>query len=150
MPIILSQKQDINDSTYNWLKSEQLEDAYIIGGKNSVDDKVLEKVDKITAKDIKNNRIAGKDRYETNAKVLEKFYSKDLETAYVAKGKELIDALSTGPIASMDNAPVIIVGNDLNQEQVNVLNSKNAKSIVKVGGGIQNKVINKVISLLSK
>lgn len=150
MPIILSQKQDINDSTYNWLKSEQLEDAYIIGGKNSVDDKVLEKVDKITAKDIKNNRIAGKDRYETNAKVLERFYGKDLDTAYVAKGKELIDALSTGPIASMDNAPVIIVGNDLNQEQVNVLNSKNAKSIVKVGGGIQNKVINKVISLLSK
>ncbi|MCR8744872.1 cell wall-binding repeat-containing protein [Romboutsia lituseburensis] len=95
------------------MKGEQLEDAYIIGSQNSVDNKVLEK-----------------------------FYDKGLETAYIVKGKELIDALSTGPIASIDNAPVIIVGN--------ILNSKSSKSIVKAGGGIQNKLINKVISLLGK
>lgn len=148
MPIILAEKDGVTEDTYKWLKTEELENAYVVGGENVVSQKALTQINDITRKDIKANRIAGKDRYETNAKVIEKFYKNDLEKIYVTKGNELIDALAAGPVASLDNAPVVLSGNKLDNTQQEVLQPKKAKTLVQVGGGVSNKVIKALLSIL--
>ena len=77
------------------LKKEEIKTSYVIGGPNSVSNEVLGNLPNA-------KRINGIDRNETNAKVIETFYTqKELNNAYVAKngmGKEdqLIDALAVG------------------------------------------------------
>lgn len=142
MPIILAESQSINSQVYNWLKSENLSNAYIIGGTGVIEDKLLNDLNSITSLDISKNRLGGKDRYETNALVIEKFYENYIDKVYATKGLELVDALSAGPIAALNNGPVILCDNDLSLSQKNILELKNANFIFEVGGGISQNAIN--------
>ena len=110
MAIILSNPNEGTKASDEFIKSKNISTSYVIGGKNSI------------SKDVENKlpnakRIAGIDRNETNAKVIETFYTeKEIKNAYVAKdgmGKEdyIIDALSVGVLAAKNDSPVIIVGN---------------------------------------
>ncbi|RDY23059.1 hypothetical protein CHF27_010280 [Romboutsia maritimum] len=150
MPIILVEKNKVTDKTYEWLESKNLQNAYVMGGLNVVGEKAFNDINKITSKDIKDNRIGGQDRYETNAKVIEKFYEKDLDKVYVTKGRELIDALTAGPVASLDEAPVVITDKELSSQQTKALENKEANTLVRVGGGIVQKVIDSLKSCLNK
>lgn len=113
MPIILVRSNSIPSSIYNWLSGEGIKNAYIIGGKGVVNDSVLNQVNNITTNDIRGNRIGGSTRYETNAFIIDKFYGASINKVYVSKGLQLIDALSSGPIAALENSPVILANNDL-------------------------------------
>lgn len=141
MPIILSTKDEITSETHQWLKSEKLKNAYIVGGDGVVSEKVINEVNKITSNDVSKNRLGGKTRYETNAIIIEKFYDDKLDKAYITKGFELVDALSAGPVAALDNSPVIISGEDLTINQINALKNKSANSIMQIGGGVAKTVI---------
>ena len=86
MPIILSRPKELNINSYNWLKGENLSNAYIIGGKTAISDAVLEKIASITNSDVRKNRIGGSDRYETNAMVINTFNSSNIDKIYLSKG----------------------------------------------------------------
>ena len=152
MPIILTQKDKMKQNVYEWLKSKDLDDAYIIGSEGVVSNQIMNDVASITSKDISNNRLGGKDRYETNAKVIERFYPQKLTEAYVTKGLDnyLIDALSAGAIASLNNAPVILLNNskNINSLQEEVLSSKSSNVLYEVGGGLNPVAVEKVRDLL--
>ena len=108
-PIILTEKNSINSSVYNWLKSESLSDAYVIGGENVVSKDVLNKIDGIVSADVSKNRVYGSDRHETNAAVINKFYhDKNLNALFVAKSNELVDAMTCGPLAATKKSPILI------------------------------------------
>ncbi|MDO0052278.1 cell wall-binding repeat-containing protein, partial [Clostridioides difficile] len=47
-PIILTDKDSITDNTYKWLKSEDLQNAYFIGGPQMISTNVINKVNGIT------------------------------------------------------------------------------------------------------
>ena len=85
-------------------------------------------------------RISGNDRSETNAKVIEEFYTDtDLANVYITKNgskreSDLIDSLAVGPLAAKNNAPIIIVGNELSEVQKNLSNTKSFNNITRVGG----------------
>ena len=148
MPIILSTKDEITSETHQWLKSEKLKNAYIVGGDGVVSEKVITEVNKITSNDVSKNRLGGKNRYETNASIIEKFYDDKLDKAYITKGFELVDALSAGPVAALDSSPVIISNNDLSKEQESVLSKKSSSEIIQIGGGVSKNVLESLKSIL--
>ncbi|WP_139048328.1 cell wall-binding repeat-containing protein, partial [Clostridioides difficile] len=108
-PIILTDKDSITDNTYKWLKSEDLQNAYFIGGPQMISTNVINKVNDITKDNVTNNRVYGADRHETNANVIKKFYTDDeLEAVLVAKSDVLVDALAAGPLAANLKSPILI------------------------------------------
>ena len=141
MPIILVETNTIHKDVYSWLSSKKLKNAYIIGGEGVVSNTLLNTINSITSDDISDNRLGGLTRYETNAMVINKFFTDKLDTVYVSKGIELIDALASGPVAALSNAPVVLVNDDLSDAQINVLDKKQSTTIIKAGGGISEKAV---------
>lgn len=136
MPIILSRPKELNINSYNWLKGENLSNAYIIGGKIAISDAVLEKIASITNSDVRKNRIGGSDRYETNAMVINTFNSSNIDKIYLSKGLTLVDALTAAPIAANKNGAILLCNRNLSLSQKEVLSKLNIKNVIEVGGGI--------------
>lgn len=151
-PIILTEKNSINSSVYNWLKSESLSDAYVIGGENVVSKDVLNKIDEIVSANVSNNRVYGSDRHETNAAVIKKFYTdKNLDCLFVAKSNELIDAVTCGAYAATKKSPILInPTNYVSARHTEVLGTYKANKVYQVGGGIASKVITSISNSVSK
>ncbi|GAA0083685.1 hypothetical protein UT300007_01240 [Clostridium sp. CTA-7] len=150
MPIILVENNSISNDVYDWLKSESLNNAFIIGGTTAVNDNILSKINSITKQDVSGNRLGGANRYETNAKIIERFYGNVTEKVYVTEGLELADALTSGPIASLNGSPVIISESQLTYTQKLVLKNKTTNSIVQAGGVVSRAVIENLRELLSR
>ncbi len=155
-PIILSEKTNIPTSTYNWLKNENLNDAYFIGGEDVITTDVIHRMADITTpaagQSVYKNRVYGIDRHETNAKVIERFYPQaDLDSVLVAKSDVLVDALAAGPLAAKLNSPILINPTTyVSSYHQDNLNNKSAKLVYQVGGGINDSVINDIAYKLSE
>lgn len=147
-PIILTGKDSIAPEMYAWLKEQNLEDAYFIGGNKVISDSVINSVNEITTNDVTANRIAGNNREETNAKVIEKLYTGGFSNVYAAKSNVLVDALSAGPMAAQRNCPVVLVNtNGLTDAQKNVLSGKYADHVYQIGGGVSFKGMSELYSI---
>ncbi|MDU1011053.1 cell wall-binding repeat-containing protein, partial [Finegoldia magna] len=92
-PIVLVQKNKINDVTKQALKDSKIKKCYIVGGENSVSKSLEKELPQVI------ERIAGNDRYETSLKIADKFY-KDAQGAYLASGEVFADSLAINPIAA--------------------------------------------------
>lgn len=149
-PIILTKKDGLDKDTYDYIKSQKVVDGYIIGGETKISDKAINQIDSIVSKDISKNRIAGAQRQDTNAKVIEKFYTNTkLESVVVAKDYDLVDALAVGPLASKKDMPVVLATNNLSKSQEKVLENKKSPKIYETGGGIKSTVIDKLKNLVN-
>ncbi|HBG5845796.1 TPA: cell wall-binding protein Cwp10 [Clostridioides difficile] len=150
-PIVLTQKDGVDNEAEQFIKSNKVSNIYFIGGIEKISNKAIEQVGKIANKDISNNRVAGQTRQETNAKVIDKFYSQSkLDGIVVANQDKLIDALAVGPLAAKNNSPVILATNTLDKSQESSLKGKNSSKLFEVGGGIASSVIDKIKSLIEK
>lgn len=148
-PILLSGKDSISEDIYSWVKGKNISDAYFIGGSASLSDNVISKVNEITSSDVSKNRIAGNDRQETNAKVIEKFYTnKDYSSVFVSKSDPLVDALTAGPLAAKLKSPIVMIGGSVSPTQKTVLEQKTSKLVYQVGEGLNASAFNNVLSLL--
>lgn len=150
MPIILVRKDYVTDNVYNWLKSESLNNAFIIGGTTVVSDAVLNTLNGITVQNIAANRLGGANRYETNAKVVERFYGDVFDRAYITKGLPLADALTSGPVAAINNSPVILANYTLTDNQKAILANRTANKIIQVGGQVSSMAVQNLKELLSR
>lgn len=143
-PIVLTQKDGVDNEAEQFIKSNKVSNIYFIGGVEKISNKAIEQVGKIANKDISNNRVAGQTRQETNAKVIDKFYSQSkLDGVVVANQDKLIDALAVGPLAAKNNSPVILATNTLDKSQESSLKGKNSSKLFEVGGGIASSVIDR-------
>lgn len=88
-----------------------------IGGTNVISNELVSKYNA--------GRIGGSDRYETNKKIIDKYY-KDKDTRYFANGKTLVDALSASYMAK--DFGIVLVNE---KENHNLLKYKNT---IQVGG----------------
>ncbi|WP_131010044.1 cell wall-binding protein Cwp26 [Clostridioides difficile] len=79
-------------------------ESYVIGGTSSMNDKIV--------KDTNSTRLGGTDRYDTNKKIINKFYS-GVKEFYIASGTDLVYALVGSTIAK--NNAIVLVGNDSNK-----------------------------------
>lgn len=149
MPIILTNAQKISDSSYNWLKSQWLKNAYIIGGETAISNNILNQINSITSLDIGSNRLGGSNRYETNAIVARKFNDNNIEKVYLSKGLNLVDSLTSGPIAANTNGMLILCNNNLSLSQKEVLSVLNINNVIEVGGGISKVVKDDIRNILN-
>ena len=136
MPIVLSSQTQGVQVFDEYIKDNNIQKSYVIGSTNAISDSIANKLPNP-------NRLGGIDRNQTNAIIIENFYKNSkLNNVFVAKDgmknndqKQLIDALAVGVLAAKENAPVVIVGNQLEKMQKSVLSSKTPTELTKVGAG---------------
>lgn len=127
-PIVLVQKDKINDVTKQALKDSKIKKCYIVGGENSVSKSLEKELPQVI------ERIAGNDRYETSLKIADKFY-KDAQGAYLASGEVFADSLAINPIAARFDVPLILTPKDkLPQKTQEYLENSKIVQIAIIGG----------------
>lgn len=127
-PIVLVQKNKINDVTKQALKNSKIKKCYIVGGENSVSKSLEKELPQVI------ERIAGNDRYETSLKIADKFY-KDAEGAYLASGEVFADSLAINPIAAKFDVPLILTPKDkLTQKTLEYLEKSKIIQVAIIGG----------------
>lgn len=99
MPILLTEKNHVPEETKKALN--QYSSSILVGGKGVVSDSVKNQLPRAT-------RISGKDRYDTAAKVAEKYYSSSNSTV-IATGESYADALTGSVLAAKKGSPVMLV-----------------------------------------
>lgn len=150
-PIILTNKESLSIDNKHFLR-KYAKDTYMIGGNSHISNNI--------SKDIVNlglttKRLSGENRQDTNAAIIKEFYGvgKELyseECMVVVKSNDdgLVDALSAGAFSSKANAPIVLASSGLSENQEDILNSINKKkSLIQVGYGIYNNVIEFILSL---
>ncbi|WP_300283027.1 cell wall-binding repeat-containing protein, partial [Peptacetobacter sp.] len=95
----------------------------IVGGENVVSN---EEEKELKDANINLTRVAGKDRLETNAKVIDKYASSRLSKIIISKdGKynklDLIDALPASSLAVKFDAPIVLATDKISDSQIKVL-----------------------------
>ncbi|WP_455258660.1 cell wall-binding repeat-containing protein, partial [Peptoniphilus asaccharolyticus] len=88
------------------LKSKSITEITIVGGKNSISNTLENNL----KKNFKVSRIAGKDRYETSLKIVEKM---GVNNIAIATGRDFPDALSAGAYLSQKGMPLLLVDGSL-------------------------------------
>ncbi|WP_294708732.1 cell wall-binding repeat-containing protein [uncultured Fusobacterium sp.] len=149
-PIIVAKNGGLSDDAMYELRGKNVT---IIGGEAAISKAEEEEIG-LEAESVA--RIAGKNRQETNALIIEKYYdSKFASNVIVAKDgqhkkSELIDALAAANFASKVNAPIVLATNKLSDSQINALelNAQSAESLYQVGIGVDRDNVVKVIANL--
>lgn len=118
MPILLTSKSYISESVIKYLDSHKPTKSYVIGGKNVIYDKAIEKLPDA-------ERVYGNDRYETNIKILNKFSDKlNYDKTYIATGLNFPDALTGSALAPKTKSPIMLVDKKLSIQQRDFIDSK--------------------------
>lgn len=151
-PIIVTNKDVVSEEAIKALEGKQIE---IVGGTSSVSSEVEEQLSKID-KDNEIVRLAGNDRQETNAKVINRYYSAATEVfvakdGYVGGTSQLIDALTAAPLAGKQEAPIVLATNNVSTAQVETaeLKLKNVTKMTQIGQGITKTVVEKLYDVLN-
>ena len=149
-PIILTNKENLSiDSKY--FLGKYANSTYMIGGKSHISNNISRDIVNLG---LTTKRLAGSNRQDTNAAIIKEFYGVDKELyndgcIVVAKSNDesLVDALSAGAYASKVNAPIVLAGSELSEDQEDVLISiDKKKSLVQVGYGIYNSVLDFILN----
>ncbi|MDR3599462.1 MAG: cell wall-binding repeat-containing protein [Desulfosporosinus sp.] len=110
-PTLLAGVNYLPEETKSYLLSEKPSAVYIAGG-ISVVSQDLENRIKALAPNAALTRLAGDDRFETNAAVLNKFSSTPA-IIYLANGDDFQDVLAGSALAAKTGDPIILVDNQL-------------------------------------
>ena len=109
-PILLTEKDKLNDLTSKEMDRLKAKNIVIIGGKDSIS-KGLE--DKLVESGKQVQRISGDDRKDTSKKIAEEVLKiKKVDTISLVNGyKGLADAISFSPVAGEKTIPIILTDN---------------------------------------
>lgn len=109
-PILLAGQNNLSDKTISYLTSNKPSAVYIVGGESVVSQAVEEQIKNLlpTAA-IK--RLAGNNRFETNAIVANQF-STNPQIIYLANGLNYPDALAGSTLAAKDGNPILLIDNN--------------------------------------
>lgn len=151
-PILLTNKDKLSKDIKYFIdkKAESNSHAYVVGGTSSVSTNVYNEVLDVVGSKTRIDRLSGDNRQDTNAKVLEEFFKKDVnkaENVIVTKSdnKGMVDALGAGLYAGLNNTPVVLATNNLTEDQEDFLNKttaidKEKASKIMVGNGISSTI----------
>ena len=104
-PLLLTDPNELPDVVAAELDRLDPDRVIVVGGVNAVRESV------VAAIDAPVERIGGVDRYATAAAVSVVAFP-SAETVYIATGSSFADALSGGPLAASDRAPLLLTGRD--------------------------------------
>lgn len=106
-PILLVQKNVVPDSIRDYIVRQQPSEIYLIGGTSVIPTSIEAKLSSFASNTVI-HRIAGENRYDTCAQVLQKFYSVP-STLFLATGANFPDALVGGVLAAGTNDPLVLI-----------------------------------------
>ncbi|WP_110521293.1 cell wall-binding repeat-containing protein [Alteribacter lacisalsi] len=117
------------------------QDAFIVGGEAAVSSQIEAQVQAAAAS---TTRLAGANRYGTNAALLQYFYGSGLTTDAVVltTGGDFPDALAAAPLAAAADLPLALAGSSLSNEVGSYFNGSGAGSLYVIGGQLSDNVIN--------
>lgn len=159
-PIIVSNKNGLSDDT---LESLNQKNVTVVGGDAVVSKSEFDNIKEAVGKTNTVTRIAGENRQETNAQVINKYYGgtfglnsegKAGDVLVAKDGQknkmELVDALTVSNLAAKVNAPIVLATNKLDKAQINALelNAKQAEALYQVGHGVSLDVVKTLANLL--
>ncbi|MBT2693695.1 cell wall-binding repeat-containing protein [Bacillus sp. ISL-55] len=124
-PILLTRSDKLPLEIHRQMRAMTI----IAGGQQAVNDSILKPFPETI-------RISGKNRYETNLRIVH-YFDKDIQTAYIATGNHFADALTGSILASVHGEPIVLVNTDiplsaqlffkkLNTQYFNILGGQNA------------------------
>ena len=118
-PILLNPTDRLDSRVGDEIKRLGAEEVIIVGGQNSVSEKVREDLKAYDA-DKNVERIAGADRYGTSEMVAKRVVgiTGKKNTGVVASGQVFPDALSVGTFASREGYPILLVKKDSVPSQI--------------------------------
>ena len=118
-PILLNPTDKLDSRVGDEIKRLGAQEVIIVGGQNSVSEKVREDLKAYDA-DKNVERIAGADRYGTSEMVAKRVVgiTGKKNTGVVASGQVFPDALSVGTFASREGYPILLVKKDSVPSQI--------------------------------
>ncbi|USQ75281.1 ExeM/NucH family extracellular endonuclease [Ornithinimicrobium cryptoxanthini] len=133
-PVLLTRPGALPQSALTALDTLQPEHVFVLGGPDTISDAVLVEVEAATGATVL--RIAGDDRYGTASELaLERFTAAEVDTVYVAAGEEFADSLAGGPLAGIEDDPILLTGTGaLPQATVDALVALDPARVVVLGG----------------
>lgn len=136
-PTLLVDKDSISKEVLSEIKRLNPSKIIIAGGKLSVSEKVENQIKQLG---IKQQRVAGHDRFETAVKLGEQVRanSTNKKEIILVNGFNNIDALTAGSLASKLNIPVLLTENDqLNETTEKAIKDWGIEKVTIIGGTTQ-------------
>lgn len=103
IPIILTEKDHLRSDIRSYIIDSGIESVYLLGGELVVSKEVEQELGSI----VEVERIAGRTRYETATKIAERFPLNN-SNVFFSRGDRHIDALSAAPLATREQAPILL------------------------------------------
>lgn len=123
VPIILTDKDVLPDSTSSFLNATNFSKTYILGNTDLVSDNVVNKFPSA-------ERIVGSNEYERNINIIKRFQSDiDFSNICIASGKNFPDALSGSALATMVSSAIVLVDNSELQSITTQYTSQNLMQV---------------------
>ena len=154
VPIIVTPADGLTKDAKDFINKD--DEVIVVGGQSKVSTQVLKDIKEETEQTTAVERIAGEDRNETNAMVIEK-YANASTKVYVAKNgygsangdAQLVDALAVAPLVANNDGIVVLANDELTKVQEKAIKTKQIKGkLTQVGGGVGVNVIQKLVDLL--
>jgi N-acetylmuramoyl-L-alanine amidase len=145
--ILLTDQNKISTEALTYTKGKQVK---IMGGGAAVSSTVESLVKKHTSNV---ERLAGKERYETLAKLLREFSSViDSDQLAVSTGANFPDALTASSLSVKTGAPLVLVGDELSPYIYDFIleytPTSKVEKVYQVGGGVEDAPIEKMKNVL--
>ncbi len=132
-PLVLTKANTVPDVTISVLDELSPTTVFVLGGSARISDEVVAQIGAETGATV--TRIKGANRYGTAAEVATRWAPAEPDTVYVASGEMFADALSVGPLAGIEDDPVLLTAEDrLPPETAAALRRLAPERIVVLGG----------------
>lgn len=105
-PVLFVKKSEVPKEVTSYLSEHNIKDSYTIGGEGVITDSTVQSLG------VPNTRVSGKNRYETNYRVIKRFSGIDLKHIYIATGTNFPDALVGGALAAKKDSPIMLTDPD--------------------------------------
>ncbi|MTK10971.1 MAG: cell wall-binding repeat-containing protein [Clostridiaceae bacterium] len=151
-PILLARRDEISNAIKNEISAINPTKVFIIGLQGSISSAVENNIAQIIPIEKSNiTRIGGSDRFETSLKVA-KYFNLTGNNMCIATGNGFPDALVGSIYAAKYNAPIMLVGKSLSDNEILYLKDSKLSGVTIFGGeGVVSKDIQQQISeLVSK
>lgn len=106
VPILLTKPGSLPPVTATAINELGATEVIIVGGTGAVNGDVATAIADATGANV--SRIAGDNRYDTAAEIAESWIADDVDTVYLALGSEFADALAVGPLAGVNDDPILL------------------------------------------
>ncbi|MGB3763224.1 MAG: ExeM/NucH family extracellular endonuclease [Ornithinimicrobium sp.] len=132
-PLVLTEESGLPVVTADVLAELKPATVRVLGGEERIPDSVLTEIEVASGAEV--TRVAGDNRYDTAAELSKRWAPGEADTVYLASGSMFADALSVGPLAGLEDRPVLLTReNRLSDEAAAALTRLDPERVVVLGG----------------